>query len=360
MDLVNGHDVSYRSRQGEVEPFRKASAEETGEPEVFNTLDALLDFRGLFIFLEEYLAKHLRLFDRLTDVEDGLEDTIAFENLWMLFGTHATIYCPYREGEIKLYGPHRSAEDEQTASFDLQNEVHTTKSRYVPQAFQVLHANGGLPLLNTMASKGTRIDGEEDNDNIGDRGKIASEGPGKLSDNTNQPRGRAGVTSARGKQKFSPLIVSCFHIGFDGVKYLAVREFFIFRPFDGQVDIRSLEAYPTKYLQKPAGDNPPQDILAEDKMLLQRGKKFIEATAISHLSYEGLTVGKNPAEVSVESRRNPLSFAFTSQNHTIAETSLTRTFSRSAAKSSSTSNCSSRSTITASRMALQSLPTPQD
>lgn len=71
--------------------------------------------------------------------------------------------------------------------------------------------------------------------------------------------------------------------------------------------IRSLEAYPLQYLETapvqilseqndPGADHSGTEPQQED-MLLERGRKFIDVTAVSHMSYEGLTIGTNREEV---------------------------------------------------------------
>ncbi|KAJ9613389.1 hypothetical protein H2200_003331 [Cladophialophora chaetospira] len=264
--------------------------------EVFNSLDALLDFRTLFNFLEKYLAKQIGLFQRLTHASSRLENSIAFENLWMLFETGVSIYCPYRDGNVNIFD-NSSSDDE----FFDGKEINVTKARYVPQAFQVLCTKGGLPLQNTMAPRGSRIDEYEDGGGIFGRSHSARSNPERLlvRGDMDVQLSKPGIPRSQRKGNFSPLIVSCFYVDFDGVRYGAVHEIMVFKPYNGLMDIKSLEAYPTKYLQTAPGRYSHSEILSAD-MLLQRGRKFVEATAVSHMSYEGLTLGKGREEITSE------------------------------------------------------------
>lgn len=187
----------------------------------------------------------------------------------MLFDTNDTIYCPYREEKL-IY------------------EEHTSKARYVPQAFRVLGTRGGLPLAETMAPKHV-IQAEADW--VLDRDMFAEMmqlGPNHFTNTLQTP------PSQSKKNTFTSLFVACFNIDFDGVKYGTVREIFMFKPFNGLVAIRDLEAYPAKFLQAAAtSPGSPSEV----DILVERGRKFIDATMVSHLSYDGLTVGKNREEV---------------------------------------------------------------
>lgn len=230
----------------------------------------------LLEFVEKYLHKKATLFNRL---KQGLEDKIAFEDLWMLFDTGDTIYSPYVEGGVV---------------FKNGVESHTTKTRYVPQVFRVLGTAGGLPLRNSLAPKQS-----DPGDDILDN-SFFSKWSIKGLRHAALPEMQDGIPSAqRNKNKFTPLYVFCFNIDFDGVKYGPVQEIFTFKPYDGLVDIRSLEAYPMQYLKTQPGRFLGGDEQPEEDSLLERGRKFIDATVVSHLSHEGLSVGKSRDEVRI-------------------------------------------------------------
>jgi hypothetical protein len=89
--------------------------------------------------------------------------------------------------------------------------------------------------------------------------------------------------SRRIRSSYTELYVYCFYVDFNGIEYGTVREVFVFKPYEREVEIRNLQAYPVGYL-------------AEDGFL-GRGKRFLDVTEISHLQYDGLTVGPAREEV---------------------------------------------------------------
>lgn len=79
------------------------------------------------------------------------------------------------------------------------------------------------------------------------------------------------------------LVVHCSHLDFNGHEYGCVDDLFVFKPFEGEMDIRSLEAYPMSYFDK--------------KKLDIRGERFVDATSVSHMQHQGLTVGPSRDEI---------------------------------------------------------------
>lgn len=254
------------SNASEAEDPLPFAAPKEEEKESFDTETALPHFRFLFDFISQYLGEQVDLMRRL---RLGQEQKIAFEDLWMIFDAGDTIYCPSHEGGVAV------------------GEDHTTKPRYVPQIFRVLGAIGGLRLRKTLAPKGNNAINQYD-ELFGDQLFTA---PSIRWNWTKLQAGTSNVASRRARDQLTPMYVVCFHVDFDGLKYGTVREIFTFKPFDGLMDIRSLEAYPTQYLV------PEPD--ARDTYL-ERGRKFINVMAVSHMSYEGLTVGKSREEVSIK------------------------------------------------------------
>ncbi|KAF2096574.1 P-loop containing nucleoside triphosphate hydrolase protein [Rhizodiscina lignyota] len=193
----------------------------------------------------------------------GREDKVTFEDLWMLFNSGDTIYSPFQEGGHTL-------EDN--------GDTHTTNRRDVPQAYRVLTAQGGIPLTKTIAPRTKRQNLSLQVDPLGKRNDIN--------------------TSLRMKDKYSTFYVYCFYIDFDGGNYGTVPEIFEFKPYEGEVDIRSLDAYPLhhSYRTDTTITDAELGIQLQD-MLVDRGKKFIDLTAVSHMTYEGLTVGERREEI---------------------------------------------------------------
>ncbi|KAH7309948.1 hypothetical protein BKA65DRAFT_601356 [Rhexocercosporidium sp. MPI-PUGE-AT-0058] len=266
-------------------PFAPGSEQEHTEVEAFDCQEALPHFHLLLTLVDNYLAKQISL---LNVMKSGQHEKIAFENLWMLFDTGDTIYCPSRDGGLVLQND--------------EDESHTTKRRDVPQAYQVVATDGGTPQRKAFARK--------PKDMVLDVARF------RLLPENDSSRKRDALPAEGMKHKYIPLFVYCFYIDYDGIKYGTVTEIFVFKPYEGVVDIQTLEAYPLQYLEakKPsycvpanlmtghAGDLPilqkehdKQDI----DFLLERGRKFIDMTAVSHMhmTYEGLTVGESREEV---------------------------------------------------------------
>lgn len=269
-----GADDGEGEGQKDGLPFPAASTEE-GELPAFETPEAVIHFRFLVNFVEKYLAKPL---ERYRKLRDGLEERVSFEDLWMLFSTGDTIYSPSVRGGV---------------IFNHGDNSHTAKTRHIPQLFRVLGTKGGLPFQKTLATSQAVLEAEVLESHTlselllpGYRREVFASGALDLQ------------SYRRSKTTFTSLYVLCFNIDFDGVKYGTVREFFVFKPFNGFLDIRSLEAYPVKYLKPQLSRPLGEDGKAEyTDPLVERGRKFIDVTAVSHLSYEGLTVGYGREEV---------------------------------------------------------------
>lgn len=195
-------------------------------------------FHLLFQFMDLYLARDLSIYE---DLKQATVTRISFENLWMLFGLEETLYCQQKRGGQEV--PNLLGAD-----------PLLTRGRASPQAYRVLGAIGGLP-------------------------KTSSAGEGKQ-----QQTSQSCV-----RDNFGPLHVYCFHVDFDGQRYRAVRDVFVFRPFEGMVEIISLEAYPGRFGAQPMDD------------FANRGRKFVDMTAVSHMNYEGLTASPKCKE---EVRKN--------------------------------------------------------
>ncbi|KAK4220782.1 hypothetical protein QBC38DRAFT_505454 [Podospora fimiseda] len=228
LEILRGQ--SRRVQEPEVPlPF----ADERVETDKFDTQEALHHFSLLLQFVDKYFAGQIQLFERL---RRGQEAKVAFENLWMLFDTGDTVYCPSN------YGGFSTGEE------------------------------GECTARKTLAAP---------------KNKDIAE-PDKIPNNQSRPDKTEGPVTRKARYHFTSLQVACFHLDFDGVKFGTVRKNFVFKPFDRLVDVTSLEAYPTQYLGNNAGNR-----------YVDRGRKFIDVMTISHMSYEGLTIGKGREEASI-------------------------------------------------------------
>lgn len=96
-------------------------------------------------------------------------------------------------------------------------------------------------------------------------------------------------------QGYSPgsLLIECFYIHFDGLRYGPVNVTFQIRKFDGKKEVTSLPIFPLDY------DKTKQNIR---DTLLKRGQEFARlsnAKSASHRKYRGLTLDKTPELVGV-------------------------------------------------------------
>lgn len=95
-------------------------------------------------------------------------------------------------------------------------------------------------------------------------------------------------------EKYSPLMIDCYYLDYSGSKYDCVAEKFLLKPFEGEVAITFLEVYPMRFVtQERRADGKTLE-----EFLIDRGRKFIELTEVSHKRYEGLTLGESREEVS--------------------------------------------------------------
>lgn len=244
------------------------------ELEIFDQQSALDHFRLLVQFIDRYLGEKIALFEAF---QDGQGEKVAYEDLWMLFSNGEKIFCPLRETRVVISsGDSNSGSD---TDDDEQDDGHLTKRRYVPQAYRVMAAVGGGPLDSSFAQQTVDVSGDKLNDDPflqllfgrSSAFRAQTKAPGMQ----------------RAKERFSSLQVVCMYIDFDGVKYGMDTEIFAFKPFDGQIPIRSLEAYPLQYFVNPCSN-----------YLVRRGQKFIDITALPrYMDHAGMTIGETREEV---------------------------------------------------------------
>lgn len=220
-------------------------------------------------FVTNYLGEEIALYDRF---RNGKEQQIAFEDLWMLFDQEDTIYCPVRPSTGEKY--QRMGTD----------QPHVPVTRYTPQAYRVVATDGGMHHRSTMMRSNKS---SEDNDGLGTTTfSAAVVKSGDTTDKTTVPEmlTQGANLSRKVRGTYGNFVVSCFYVDFDGQRYGKVQDAFVFKPYERKMDIRSLQAYPVAY--------------APVKDLQTRGREFLKATKVSHLQYEGLTVGPLREDVS--------------------------------------------------------------
>lgn len=87
-----------------------------------------------------------------------------------------------------------------------------------------------------------------------------------------------GKSVAASFMKSSNLVIDCFCLDFDGKLIRALPKTISIRPYDGELPITALEAYPLDFEPKV------RDIL------VQRGRKFVDLAKVSHRRYNGLNL----------------------------------------------------------------------
>jgi hypothetical protein len=262
-------DVTTNREESNVLPFAPNSNGEEDGVEAYDRPVALPHFQAFLAFVDEYLGKQVKLYERLGD---GKEQYVAFENLWMLFDANDTIYCPLREvGAEEGYS-------------NMEGSDHTPVQRHTPQAYRVVATSGGMPSAKALAPAFKMKEAD------------SITAPVSFSSSIMEAGAKAGVKaitdiltqtvkiSRRIRNNYTEFNLYCFYVDFNGVEYGTVREVFVFKPYERDMEIRSLQAYPAIY--------------AANNSLHERGDKFLDATKISHLQYEGLTVGPNREEAS--------------------------------------------------------------
>ncbi|KAI1633376.1 hypothetical protein F4809DRAFT_623386 [Biscogniauxia mediterranea] len=210
------------------------------------TATALSHFRGFMDLVQKYLEQPLSIYKT---IQAGSCSRVSFEDLWMLFNRDETIYCPGKRARQEL-----------TQRLAGKTTKTYTGNTDWPQAFRVYECHGGLGI-----------------------------GPAPMSqfhDYLHTPQSHQNAIQDQSyegtRESFTQLVVYCFTVRFNGQKYGPTTDFFIFKPFDGEIDITDLEAYPIRfYAQK-------ESIV---QRLLERGRKFIDISTVSHMNYDGLSVG---------------------------------------------------------------------
>lgn len=254
--IENYHSLRCRMEEVQTE-FAKAQSSETRE--------AIDHFHLALQFMDLYLAKERSTYEA---VKHATATRINFENLWMLFGFDESIYCPQRRGGQEVENL-------------LGSDAFRAEKRSAPQVYRVLGSIGGLPLIDGVERLGA--------DNYEHQPKTQAR-PTTVDNMSVSRTGRQHLSIG---ERFGPLSVYCFHIDYNGKRYGAVRDVFVFKPFEDDIEITSLEAYPIRFLHqasKRAKIHSLEDLAA-------RGRKFVQLTATSHMNYEGWTAADPKEEV---------------------------------------------------------------
>lgn len=276
---VRAHQSNSQSSSQQNTSITDPSSEDE-HVSAFNQKPALEHFQLLVQFIDQYLGEKVALFE---SYQAGREEMIAFEDLWMLFSSGEKICCPLRENQRRITRPKRKSGTQTSYSYNYSENDngldYVTRRRYLPQVYRVMAAGGGALLVPSSKPKTSHVTGDKSNcDPLSQSPSSGGSASRTLPD---------APAPQRAQDKFSFLNVFGMYVDFDGAKYGTLMEIFAFEPFDGEMRITSLEAYPLKYFGGAGSSN-----------LLQRGRKFIDvATSPRHMDHGGMTVGETKEEV---------------------------------------------------------------
>lgn len=230
-------------------------------------------------FVTNYLGEEIALYDRL---RNGKEQQIAFEDLWMLFDQGDTIYCPSRPSTGESYKRIYS------------DSPHVPITRYTSQAYRVVATDGGMHHRRTILQSNESGEANNGLKTATFRTAVAEAGDTAEETAVTEMLTQVANLSRKIRGTYGNFVVYCFYVDFDGQRYGKVQDAFVFKPYERKMDIRGLQAYPVVY--------------ASVKDLQNHGRMFLEATKVSHLQYEGLTVGPLREDVSCPFPGPPLTW----------------------------------------------------
>ncbi|KAI1489396.1 hypothetical protein F5X96DRAFT_641228 [Biscogniauxia mediterranea] len=171
--------------------------------------------RGFMDLVQKYLEQPLSIYKT---IQTESCSRVSFENLWMLFNRDETIYCPGKRARQELI----------LRLAGKMTKTYTGNTDW-PQAFRVYKCHGGLGI-----------------------------GPAPMSqfhDSIHTPQSHQNATQDQSyegpRESSTQPVVYCFTVRFNRQKYGPTTDFFIFKPFDGEIDITDLEAYPGGFVIPP-------------------------------------------------------------------------------------------------------------
>jgi hypothetical protein len=269
-DAISNETEESESEREKQQNEKLCDTKVTPEQAVEETRTTIDHFQGIIKFMESYLAEDLTIYRAIQDAQCS---KIAFKNLWMLFQTQDTLVCPSRNGGIEIANTLRGPPG-------ILKDNIWTHHRPTSQAYRVIDTVAGLPMKTGFASKNAKSQQSI---------KVQNWLYGlRLVDQS-----KSGQTEEV-KSRYHSLVVYCFYIDFDGKKYGTVKDGFVFRPFEGEVDITSLEAFPIRFLHQRGISVSEEESM---QSFVRRGRKFIDMTAVAHMNYDGATLFEPKEEV---------------------------------------------------------------
>lgn len=193
------------------------------------------------------------------EIDNGTKKVIAFDYLWQLF----------KPGDVVI------------------------EDRAQKRAFIVLHVTGGRSLTRSAQRFKARDDFSSREVELEKAAYLAK------------------------YPKSTPFVLDCFYLDFDGTNFGPRPAKFMFKEYDGEKPIRSLEVFPAKF------DGSPKQT---ENALIRRGKRFVKLAQVDHKYYSGSTIKESPA---FEIQREVSCSSSSNINKTMANFCLFRSMGRS-------------------------------
>ena len=162
------------------------------------------------------------------DIDNGSKKVIAFDYLWQLF----------KPGDVVI------------------------EERAQKRAYTVLHVTGGRSLTRSAQRFGVKRDYSSQAEALEHAAYLAK------------------------YPKATPFVLDCFYLDFDGTNFGPRPAKFMFKEYDGEKPIRSLEVFPVRF------DGSPKQT---ENALIRRGKRFVKLARVDHKYYSGSTIKESPA-----------------------------------------------------------------
>ena len=232
-----GTTVEETSSKSEGETAMDRSSSKGSKPDdIADSPEAMKDLRCLVQFMDEELTPVIQ------KVNNPLASRIHFRDLWHLFKPGDEVFVPRLADKIEVGSTNEEASP----------IAHGQNGRY-QEDWRILNVAGGRRNLTA-------------GDTVNDEELVP-------------------------KKKPNPFSILCYHIDFDGQKFIVVRHPFNIRPFEGERDITSLEVYPSRLLENHSERRASLRI---------RGEKFREFTTFKHRTYKGPTLKCHPCGCSYD------------------------------------------------------------
>ncbi|KAI9773325.1 MAG: hypothetical protein M1840_007540 [Geoglossum simile] len=240
-----------------IDQIPGATDEELPEEKAYESKEALEHFLALMSFVDKYLCKTMKKYGEL---QSAARTKAHFEDLWMVFDAGDIIFSPCRRDKTIWIG----------------NASYNRIRKDDPQAYRIVSVTGGRQLPESRRAK--VLPHMPPGPPPPPPGQYPPPGP-------NPPQ--MVYLPHQGYDEFSPLVIDCYGLDFNGMDYGISGGKFRIDPYEDETAINSLEAYPLRFSEEGG----------LQQRLVDRGRKFIQLSEVSHRFYEGLTFGEDREEI---------------------------------------------------------------